>query len=293
MIYLKKNGKSQFVSACLLALPFLTASAAYADQSTDSSSTSPEFFGFKPPIDFNWAGPYVGGYLGGALAKANVKTTAGSITNDTYFSDQNDITAVGQSGTNTISPNASLAGIQVGDNFFTSPRITLGWVMDYSSFHLSETNTANNTPYPSGAGNYSLQTSVTTNWLSTVRGRFGLTPPTSWPMMFYATGGLALANVKVSNSFSDTSSLAGTGESSTSSNQLGWTAGAGFELPLAQHLTLNAEYLYVNLGSVDTTSSLENSAGGFGISPNSLASPLTTSVDLHANLFKLGLNYKF
>ena len=117
--------------------------------------------------------------------------------------------------------------------------------------------------------------------------------PPSWPLLLYAIGGLAVANLNVSNSFNDTTTSVGEGESNDSNNQTGWALGGGVEPPLIQHLTINAEDLYLDLGNASTTSSVQNSAGGFGPVPNSLQSSLTTSANLHANLLKIGLNYKF
>ena len=111
--------------------------------------------------------------------------------------------------------------------------------------------------------------------------------------MLYATGGLGVANLNVSNSLSDTTSLAGEGGGNSSNNQTGWTVGAGLEFPLIQHVTINVEYLYLDLGTVNTNNSIQNSAGGFGIPANSLTSTFGTSATLRANFFKIGLNYKF
>jgi outer membrane immunogenic protein len=290
MVYLQET--SQCMRVFILGLLFLTVPPLYADHVTDKGATQNPLF-FKPPANFSWAGAYIGGYLGTTPATASLETNTGSVTDSSYFSSSADITSVNQSGTNSLSPGAKIIGIQFGDNFFTSKYVTAGIVLDYSTFHLSKTYSANNTAYPSGAGNYSLQTSISTNWLYTVRGRLGFTPPTIWPLMLYATGGLAVTDLKVSNSFNDTNALLGVGASSASNNPTGWTLGVGFEFPVMQHVTINAEYSYLHLGSVSTNGSIQNSVDGFGISANSLANPLGTSVNLHANLFKIGLNYKF
>ena len=149
--------------------------------------------------------------LGGGFGNANLETTIGSPTGSPYFSSSADIASVSQSGANLLYPNSAIAGIQFGDNFVVSRLVMVGMVLDYGYFHLNETNSASNVAYPSSSGNYSLQTSVTTNWLYTVRGRVGLMLPPSWPLLLYATGGLAVANLNVSNSFSDTTTYVGEG----------------------------------------------------------------------------------
>ena len=283
MVYFKEARRSQFMRIFLLTALFLTGSPLYADQPLYQATAPHKSSIFKRPVDFSWAGPYIGGYVGGASTNANLVTNAGSITTSSYFSSSADIASVNQSGTNALHPSSPLVGIQLGDNFLVSRFIIVGLVLDYGYFHLNETNTANNISYPSGAGGYTLQTSISTNWLYTVRGRLGWVAPTSWPLMLYATGGLGVANLNVSNSLSDTTSLAGEGGGNSSNNQTGWTVGAGLEFPLIQHVTINVEYLYLDLGTVNTNNSIQNSAGGFGIPANSLS----------ANFFKIGLNYKF
>lgn len=66
--------------------------------------------------------------------------------------------------------------------------------------------------------------------LATVRGRFGVAVD---QVLLYGTGGLALADTKVS--------VAGLSASNT---QTGWTAGAGIEWMFIPRWSLKAEYLY-------------------------------------------------
>ena len=97
----------------------------------------------------------------------------------------------------------------------------------------------------------------------------------------------------MNNNFSDSTASAGAGGTDTSQNQIGWTLGAGIDLASFSHTTLDLEYLYVNVPSVKTTSSIYNSAGGFGIPAQSMNSPFSTTGKFHANLFKIALNYRF
>jgi outer membrane immunogenic protein len=242
-------------------------------------------------VPFNWSGPYLGAYIGGAWGQSNLDTDAGSVTGSSYYISTSDINAVNQSGSPSLSPSAFIGGIQLGDNFVFG-RFVYGIVLDYGSFHLSETKNAVGT-YPSGAGNYSEDMSIQTDWLYTMRGRIGYIPMESYPFLVYITGGLALTNPSLSNSFSDDSSLSGVGGGSNDTVQTGWTAGLGLEYPVFRHFTVDAEYLFVQFNSVEIDSAITNSAGGFGILPYSLNNPLETTASLYANLFKIGLNYKF
>jgi outer membrane immunogenic protein len=97
-------------------------------------------------------------------------------------------------------------------------------------------------------------------WLSTFRGRAGYAVDR---VLFYATAGGAYGNIEAGPS----------GGSLTSTNELGWTAGAGVEAAFADNWTARVEYLFVDF-------------------QNATPFPATT-VKLDENLIRLGLDYKF
>jgi len=102
--------------------------------------------------------------------------------------------------------------------------------------------------------------------------------------MLYATGGLALTNIRVGNSFTDV--FLTTGASNSSATKAGWTVGGGAEWMLSRNWSVSAEYLYVNFDRVTTVATIVSlDATG--------TSALTTSVNLSANIVRLGLNYRF
>jgi outer membrane immunogenic protein len=100
------------------------------------------------------------------------------------------------------------------------------------------------------------------DFLATVRGRLGFAADRWMP---YATGGLAIGNIK-------TSSPALTGTDQTNA---GWTVGGGIEFALASNWTAKVEYLYVDLGNVNC---------GCGV-------PRTVSFT--ANVVRGGFNFRF
>ena len=94
---------------------------------------------------------------------------------------------------------------------------------------------------------------------STIRGRFGVAVD---QVLLYGTGGLALADTKVSaTAFGVTIS--------DSNVQTGWTAGAGVEWLFVPHWSLKAEYLYRRFDSITLlgvpTGTLAVNSGQFGI----------------------------
>jgi outer membrane immunogenic protein len=113
-----------------------------------------------------------------------------------------------------------------------------------------------------------LTCTTESTWLATFRGRVGYAFDRWLP---YATLGGAYGNVKA------TASAPFLGLStSSSSSQLGWTAGVGLEYAIMGNWTAKIEYLYVDLGSFDAA-----------------PGPLVNNVSFKENIIRAGLNYKF
>jgi outer membrane immunogenic protein len=102
------------------------------------------------------------------------------------------------------------------------------------------------------------------DWLGTARGRLGYAFDRFLP---YVTGGLAVGDLKAN--------VPGIG--SASDTKAGWTVGGGLEVALGGNWTAKAEYLYVDLGSL-------NCAACTGT---------PTNVDFTTSIVRGGLNYKF
>jgi outer membrane immunogenic protein len=99
-------------------------------------------------------------------------------------------------------------------------------------------------------------------WLSTFRGRFGLTPDPS--LLLYVTGGLAVAGTRFATTAGGTTATltsnfngqvlsavatAGGGTTAGTDTRVGFAIGAGVEKKISQNWSVRAEYLYVDLGS--------------------------------------------
>ena len=108
-------------------------------------------------------------------------------------------------------------------------------------------------------------------WLATFRGRFGwLATPN---MYFYATGGLALANVNTASGVNFNGTFNSLSDSTT---HAGWTLGAGLEWMFAERWSAKVEYLYVDLGHATTPLPISNN-----------------DHSLTENIFRIGINYHF
>ncbi len=102
-------------------------------------------------------------------------------------------------------------------------------------------------------------------WLSTVRGRLGYSFGSVLP---YVTGGLAVGDIRAA-----TPGLPG-----ANATNAGWTAGGGLEFALPGNWSAKAEYLHVDLGSL-------NCGIGCGV-PNE-------NISLRENVVRAGVNYHF
>lgn len=105
------------------------------------------------------------------------------------------------------------------------------------------------------------------DWFSTIRGRVGLA---AGPTLFYATAGVAFADIDSRIAFGNGTSV------SDSSVQTGYAVGGGLEWAFAPHLSMKAEYLYMDFGDQTLT----------GTAP-------ATIVDTNMQTVRVGLNYRF
>lgn len=101
------------------------------------------------------------------------------------------------------------------------------------------------------------------DWLWTLRGRLGV--PLSGNILPYVTAGLAVGDVDAT--------VAGFSVAETNA---GWTVGGGLEIELSRNWTIKGEYLYVDLGDVDTR----------------LPIPASVEVD-DFHILRAGINFKF
>lgn len=251
---------------------------------------------FSTPVSvlaatLTWQGPYMGAYMGGGYGKNQVYTNAGRVTDTSYFPTSVDINSVNHSGIWAKDPNKIIAGIQAGHDW-TCRQIVFGIVLDYNTLPLHSSKNSN-LAYPDNTDEYSLYTSMRTNWLFTLRGRLGYQPPVCLPTLFYLTGGMAITQLKVRNHFADNSAFAGIGGSRIFKNQIGWVGGAGVEIVAYDRVSIELEYLHVKIPTIKTSSYIVNTEGGFGISAPSMISPLATTAKFRANIFRIGLNYRF
>jgi outer membrane immunogenic protein len=126
---------------------------------------------------------------------------------------------------------------------------------------------------------------ATSNWLATVRPRVGYAFDRT---LVYATGGVAFGKVSFSNTdleFAPNGAGFGTEASAASQTKVGWAAGAGLEYGLTPNWIVSAEYLHVDLGTLN--------AAGVVSSLFAATATLNFSTRLRSDIVRAGIAYKF
>jgi outer membrane immunogenic protein len=138
--------------------------------------------------------------------------------------------------------------------------------------------------------NSSVEMSANTQWLSSVRGKFGFT---GWlnNTMLYATGGVAWAEIEYAASgFVGPPALALVQSvNSFNTTKTGWVVGGGAEWMATTNILLRAEYLYYNINNANVTTSAL-------FSPANIAFPLAYSYNwssYNVQVFRIAGSYKF
>ena len=212
---------------------------------------------------FDWSGFYVGGHVGygGGPSSWAAADTAGDRTSGTL-----DLF----NGLDLFKGTGSFfAGLQGGYNIMWPSRLLLGVEAD-ASFPNKLAGSATASMF-AGMANFTDMILHS----GTVRGRVGYAFD-HW--LLYATGGFAWSYDKLTRTQLAGGTLDPGIEETALLWRLGWTAGAGVELPVAPHWSARAEYLVSDFGS---------SGKVFPTTPQSFASDLTLQQ------FRFGLNYQF
>jgi outer membrane immunogenic protein len=210
---------------------------------------------------YNWTGFYIGGNLGAAFTSASFSDTLGS--------------------TFTNSSNTTfLGGGQVGVNYEFWGGVVVGAeaMFDWAP---NQNNTVTATLPAAAPGALSGATATATinnRWLSTATGKLGY----AWDrVLLYGKGGGAWVGQNNTN-------LTAAGVpftlSSSSNNNLGWTAGVGVEWAFWGTWSARAEYDYIALNNQTYN---VTAAGGGAVLDTITAKTRTI------NMVTAGVNYKF
>ncbi len=134
-------------------------------------------------------------------------------------------------------------------------------------------------PTPTAAG---LSCQTASNWVGTIRARFGY----AWDrVLLYGTAGGAGANVQTSLN----------GLPVQTNADFGWTVGGGLEWAFADNWTFKVEYLFVDLlGTVACNHGYSCGYDAFAIPANKVVAVNgNDAVKLNENMIRVGINFKF
>jgi outer membrane immunogenic protein len=221
---------------------------------------------------YDWNGFYGGGNLGGAFGGSDFLSTLPS--GVPFVEGQNYPTAPASPGvveaysSNDADVRSFTGGIQTGYNVWNGT-LLYGVEVDINLLDAqgSTTTSAIGLADPRfGRSLYTFRNEIDADYIFSARPRVGVTVG---DMLIYATGGVAVTTLKYEHSFTATGGFFnGISESaSASETKVGWTAGGGFELPIAPNMTLKTEYLFTDFGSVSSSGNKISPLGGFGDVP--------------------------
>jgi outer membrane immunogenic protein len=240
---------------------------------------------------YNWTGFYVGGnagWVGGQASGTSDFVDNSAVVGSVFFSNPQ---------SNRFSPSGFIGGLQAGFNWQLSSPFVLGIEGDFDGMRTSygfcrqtDSRNAINNCTDLGVGVETI--SGRTNWLSTIRGRGGVT----WAnVLFYGTGGAAFGSIKTTESLSclndgcgDNSGLQLAQSATSTQTRTGWTAGLGIEAMIARDWSVKGEWLYVDLGSLTNSLVTVGNAAPVGSTQSAV-----WSRSERFNIVRVGVNYHF
>ena len=191
---------------------------------------------FLPGIPFSWTGFYFGPNVGYGWSTTSLSVSGGGI-----------------SGSGSESTSGVNGGAQLGFN----------WQINRGVFGYESDIQASDQKGSVSYAGISEQDKLP--WFGTTRVRVGIALDR---VLFYGTGGASYGQV--------TGTLTGALNTSISQITVGWTAGAGTEVAFTNNWSAKIEYLYLDLGKIDTA-----------------IGKTTLSSNFASNLVRFGVNYKW
>jgi len=221
---------------------------------------------------YNWTGFYLGVNAGGTGYEAVTRDVNGwganGINNPAYVSPW----------FKSTTPTASFGG-QAGYSWQMN-NFVIGIEADVTYVGASQTFVPPNTLLTACGTSCGTMATNELTWLSTVRGRAGFAFDR---FLVYGTAGAAFG--QVNNSWGWDSSTPIQNSFSVSETRAGYVAGGGIEAMLMEHVSLRAEYLYVDLGTSRSTIT--------GTPPFNGPGTFTSEFKNTANIGRLGLSYRW
>jgi outer membrane immunogenic protein len=264
---------------------------------------------------YSWTGFYVGGNIGYSWGDSHTDLS-GSVNVISFPGTASQFinAPIPFASSSSQRLNGVIGGGQIGLNYQFSPQWVLGFEFDLQGSGERGSGTFVDpvsgsicisviTPcatFLSGTGTLTTSYDAKIDWFGTARGRLGYLITDQ--VLLYATGGVAYGHVELSGITTFNIPVPGPiapapAAFSESKTNAGWAAGGGVEGKFAYWLPSNwtwkLEYLYVDLGSLDTATpgAIPSTAPGLG--NRSSFGTVTTRTHFTDNIVRVGLNYQF
>jgi outer membrane immunogenic protein len=202
---------------------------------------------------YNWNGFYVGLNGGGRWSS---DSDPAAITSNTFWI-ANNVAIMNAAVPSTLNTYGFAGGGQAGYNLLISSFV-VGVEADIMGLTGKATRTQT-VPWFNPAQHATLVDSASDRWMATLRARAGYAFDR---VLFYVTGGAAASSRSIVHSYSDNFG-AGTPLTTdqVSQTRYGWTVGGGIEYAMWNNWAVRAEYLYADLGTINSALSFQNTPG--------------------------------
>jgi outer membrane immunogenic protein len=253
----------------------------------------------------DWSGYYLGLKGGYTWSEStNIKTSASNVAlcGSGCGGQQAgaDASIEAASGNTSVSPAGAIGGGLAGYNWQRG-QLVYGVEADIQlASNKDNGNSSSFVPlngFPSNAIASTTSVSQELSFLSTLRGRFGFLPTPD--LLVYGTGGLAVGGAKTKTNISQSIegpsggiTTAYASDESTSETLYGWTLGAGVDWKFMQDYSVKAEYLYYDLGDMDSSHSNFGSDIADGSGPFYTNSVKSKS-SFEGSVASIGISYHF
>lgn len=233
---------------------------------------------FAQDFETPWSGFYVGGNLGltwgDTSSRLQLENRAGSRLPTP------DVAGINQLSSDDDNDTGFAGSLEAGYNYLIG-NVLIGIETDIGFLDIEETT---DKTYQSGLLitppiTYRLQQKVGSDWVWTVRPRLGYV---SGPWLFFASAGIAVSDVKIDTTYSDTFSPPGSASSSGSDTKTGFAGGLGVGYALGPNWSAKGEWLYTDFGKVRATSQIANTPAA-----------ITAEGEVKANILRVGVDYRF
>jgi outer membrane immunogenic protein len=240
-----------------------------------------------PPVPvaapaFSWTGWYVGLTAGGEWGHADARTS--TVFSPTGYFATSSVPAIAAAGAQHVGMSGGTVGGELGYNWQFGSAV-FGVETDFEYFGLKGSTTSA-ALYPCCAPtSFTISSNVKTDWLFTLRPRLGFAVD-HW--LLYATGGLAVTDLKANFLFTDTFATAAE-SASLSQTKTGWVAGVGAEYAFGGPWSAKVEYLHVDFGTVSVSSSNLTAFAPPIAFPTNV---FTHSTNLKSDIVRAGINFR-